>query len=30
MNKVMLSDTIDGYTTYDLDWIAWVYKQRGA
>lgn len=29
-NKVMISDTIDGYTTYDRDWIAWVYQQRGA
>lgn len=29
-NKVMISDTIDGYTTFDRDWIAWVYKQRGA
>ncbi len=29
-NKVMISDTIDGYTTCDRDWIAWVYQQRGA
>ena len=29
-NKVMLSDTIDGYTTWDRGWIAWVYQQRGA
>lgn len=29
-NKVMISDTIDGYTTFDRDWIAWVYQQRGA
>ena len=29
-NKVMISDTIDGYTSYDRDWIAWVYQQRGA
>ena len=29
-NKVMLSDTIDGYTTWDRGWIAWVYQRRGA
>lgn len=29
-NKVMISDTIDGYTTCDRDWIAWVYQRRGA
>lgn len=29
-NKVMLSDSISGYTTWDRGWIAWVYAQRGS